>query len=105
MNESKKIHLAADQRNALNLAIENSANTGENESLKKLWEAAKLLRKDMLNTRKNEKWILNGSVKSDHTAIPEFLQVFIEWIHAGGRDLSGYRKDDITRAATTIGQI
>ena len=92
----------------MRLAIDasNASSAGDKSSLKSLWEAAKLLRKDMLKTRKDEKWFFNGSVKSDHTTIvPEFLQIFLEWIYAGGKELTGYRKVNIARTATTTGQL
>ena len=54
---------------------------------------------------KKEKWTFCGTVKSDRKTIPEFLQIFLEWVYAGETELSGFRDVNMARIATTTGQI
>ena len=105
VNEAKKVYLSPHQCMILKLAIDNANSAGDKGSLKSLWDAAKVLRKDILETRKKEKWTFCGSVKSDRKTIPEFLQIFLEWVYAGETELSGFRDVNMTRIATTTGQI
>ena len=63
------------------------------------------MRKDILETRKKEKWTFCGSVKSDRKTIPEFLQIFLEWVYAGETELSGFCGVNMARIATTTWQI
>ena len=83
VNEAKKVYLSSHQCKILKLAIDNTNSAGDKGSLKSLWDAAKVLRKDILETQKKKKWTFCGSVKSDRKTIPAFLQIFLEWVYAG----------------------
>ena len=52
VNEAKKVYLSSHQCKILKLAIDNANSAGDKGSLKSLWDAAKVLRKYILETRK-----------------------------------------------------
>ena len=85
----------------MQLALEKTLENEEDE-LATLCNAAKILRRDILQKRKDSAQQFSATVENTEKEIPDDLTLFLKWVMCSARKLHSKRDSNIDTAAKTV---
>ena len=103
-NERSEVFLKNSNSKIVKLSLEKTLDNEEDE-LATLYKVAKILRRNILQKKKDSAQQFSATVENTEKKIPDDLTLFLKWVMCSARKLHSKRDSNIDTAAKTVANI